>query len=186
MNKTVIQEFLVLFLNLGAGVGIGFLFDCYQTLRQFFRMGYLLTQVADLLFWVLCAALVFGLLFWFTGGEVRFYTLLILPLGMGFYLHYVSPFVQKPLVLAFTQLGYLFRFCFEIVVFYPFYLLWRGGSICLEICVGLLRLFWLPERCLLHFIGLKIREGFRKGWRTFGQRRPPFPPWMEKIFGRIF
>ncbi len=178
MSATVTQDFLVLFLNLGVGIGIGFLFDCYRVLRRILRPGWFLTQAADFVFWILCAALVFGILFFATGGEVRFYTLLIILIGTGIYLNFASSRVQELLFHFFIRLGRFFRFCFRALcfglrlIFLPIRFVLDFLRISLQVMLGFLRLLWLPERFLLRWSNRKIKGALR----AFRARRPPPPP----------
>ncbi len=171
MNETVTRDFLVLFLNLGAGIGIGLLFDCYRVLRSVLRPGWFCTQVADFFFWVLCAALVFGILFLATGGEVRFYTLLIIPAGLGAYLKYLSPRVRVVLFHFFLRCGRLLRFCFRVFGL-ALHLLFLPARFSLQLVIGLIRLCWLPELFFLRLVRRKVKEAVR----ALKFRRPPAPP----------
>ncbi|MDH7576666.1 MAG: spore cortex biosynthesis protein YabQ [Bacillota bacterium] len=178
MNETVTQEFLVLFLNLVVGFGIGFLFDCYRVLRSLLRPGWFFTQLTDFLFWILCAALAFGVLFLVTGGEVRFYTLLIIPAGLGIYLKFTSSRLQGPLFNLFVQLSRLFRFCLRTLVFglqllfLPVRFAWHLIRIFFQVAAGLFKLFWLLVRFFLRWTRRKTKEAVR----ALKLRRPPSPP----------
>jgi spore cortex biosynthesis protein YabQ len=180
MNGTVLQEFLLLLIDLAIGIGIGFLFDCYRVLRRLLRPGWLVTQLADFFFWVCCALLSFRVFFAVTGGEVNFYSILIIPIGAAFYLKSVSPVVQRPLSVIFYQLDrmlFLFfqAFCHIIRLLWlaailPFKLLWWLIYICLRVVSILLGLLWLPEKLLLQWLW----RGFREGLRSFNR-------WLSRI-----
>lgn len=160
MGETVIQEFFVLFLSVGAGLGVGFFFDCYRIFRHLVRWGWLLTQVTDLLFSVFCSFFVFGLFFCSTGGEVRFYTFFFLPLGVWIYFQKVAPCFQKHLTWAFVQLGCFFKFCYLALLYYPVSFGLRGGFFCFVILAGSVRLLVLPFKILASFSILKVREAW--------------------------
>lgn len=175
MNGTVLQQFVLLFIDLAVGVGVGFLFDCYRVLRRLFRPGWLVTQVADFFFWVCCAVLTFRVFFVVTGGEVNFYNLLIIPVGAVLYLRLASRVVQKPLLFIFYQLGRLLAlfytsFCYLVRLLYlavalPFKgLVWLVRA-CFQAAVVLLRILLLPAKLLPVWLWRSLREGCRHfGW----------------------
>ncbi len=160
MGQSVIQQFFVLFLSVGAGLVVGFFFDCYRAFRYLVRWGWLLTQVTDLLFAVFCSFFVFGLFFWSTGGEVRFYTSFFIPLGLWIYFWKLSPLLQRSLVWTFGQLGCFFKFCYLVLLYYPLSLGGRGVFLFFVVLAGLLRLFLLPLKTFASFSILKVREGW--------------------------
>ncbi len=176
--KGVAQEFIALFLNLIIGMGIGVIFDCYRFLRNYARPGWFLTQVADLLFWIVCAVLVFGLYFSLMEGEVRLTTLLVIPVGMALYLKFASRRVRWPLYKFFSLLGSLYRFCLRILAFcrrlilLPFGFLKYVLVFVFQTILGLLRLSFLPVRLLLRW----LRRKFCEFWRFIRNRRPPHAP----------
>ncbi|HHW41788.1 MAG TPA: hypothetical protein GXX19_11715 [Syntrophomonadaceae bacterium] len=174
----VAREFIALFLNLIIGMGIGVIFDGYRFLRNYTRPGWFLTQVTDLLFWVVCAGLVFGLYFSLMEGEVRLTTLLIIPVGMALYLKLVSHRVRRQLYQFFFLLGRFFRGCLRVLLFcwwlilLPFRFLKYAFVFVFQTMLGLLRLFLLPLRLLLR----RLRRKFREFWRLIRNRRPPQTP----------
>jgi len=176
--KGVAQEFIALFLNLIIGMGIGVIFDCYRFLRNCTRPGWLLSQVADLLFWIVCAVLVFGLYFSLMEGEVRLATILVIPVGMALYFKFASRRARRPLYRFFFLLGRFFRYCLRVLLFcwwlilLPFRFLKYALVFVFQTMLGLLRLFSLPVRLLLRW----LRRKFREFWRFMRNRRPPQAP----------
>ncbi|MGB9792468.1 MAG: spore cortex biosynthesis protein YabQ, partial [Thermacetogeniaceae bacterium] len=105
----VVEQFILLILNLLIGGGLGVLFDFYRFLRLRARPGWFWTQVTDLLFWIVSAALVFGIYFSLTEGEARLLMILVIPVGMGAYLKLLSPRVRGWLYGLFVLLGRCLR-----------------------------------------------------------------------------
>jgi spore cortex biosynthesis protein YabQ len=189
MNGTVSQQFLLLFLDLGIGAGIGFLFDCYRALRRLLRPGWLVTQAADLFFWICCALLVFQVFFAVTGGcplagAIGFYNMLIILGGSLLFLRLISPWLQRPLLLLFRQLARLLAWLCRILryaawllcqaIIMPLRGLWWLAGTSLKVVTILLRLLWLPEKLILRWLWRMLREG----WRCL--RR-----WLSGLVGRL-
>ncbi|HHV34517.1 MAG TPA: hypothetical protein GXX59_02925 [Syntrophomonadaceae bacterium] len=168
MTQTVTQDFLLILTVIGLGVGIGLLFDCYRLLRRKTRPGYYSTQLSDLLFWLICTGPVFYVFFCIIGGEVRFFTLLFLPIGMALYFKFASPYLREPLYYCFIQIGRGLRFLLRVLIFcmqallYPFRLAVWGINIALQFLCGLFRLLLLPFRYTWRVVWRRFREWRRK------------------------
>ncbi|MBE3577884.1 MAG: spore cortex biosynthesis protein YabQ [Limnochordales bacterium] len=67
------REFILLFQLALAGLMIGLLFDLYRLGRWLFRPGRIGTYVGDILFWLLLTPVLFVLLLFTNGGELRLY-----------------------------------------------------------------------------------------------------------------
>jgi spore cortex biosynthesis protein YabQ len=77
------QTFAVLCLG---GLLVGFLFNVYTGLRRVFRVQRgLLTNIGDLVYWLIVTTVVYVLLFITNGGEVRLYMLVGVVLGIWIY-----------------------------------------------------------------------------------------------------
>lgn len=169
MSRTVTQELMLLIALTAAGAGIGFFFDCYRLLRRHTKPGYLLTQLTDLLFWIVSAGLVFYVFLTLTGGEVRFFSILLIPTGMAIYLKLASPFVREPLGWGFQQMVRLFRFLLRVLVFcwhtvlFPFRFAVGMVSYTLQFTCGVLRLIFLPVR----YAWRCLRRRFLEWWRRW-------------------
>jgi len=150
MTQTVAQEFLLILIVTGLGVGNGLLFDCYRLLRRRLKLGYFSTQFSDLLFWVICAGVDFYAFFLLTGGVMRFLPILFLPVGMVAYLKFLSPYVREPLYFCFLQIGRFFRLLLKFlvicgqVILFPFRLTVWVLNFTMQFICGLFRLMLLP------------------------------------------
>lgn len=167
----VIGQFLILILNLLIGGGVGVLFDFYRFLRLRTRPGWFWTQVADLLFWIVSAALVFGIYFYLTGGEARLLMILLIPVGMGAYLKLLSPRLRGWLYSFFVLAGNCLRFLWWLSLL-PWRLLRSLLSFCSQLLVGLIRLFLLPFRCVWR----ALRGMVLAFWQWLRKGRPPRNP----------
>lgn len=168
MTQTVSQDLLLVLTIIGLGAGIGFFFDCYRLLRRKTKPSYFFTQLSDLLFWLICAGLIFYVFFWLTGGEIRFLTLLFLPAGMALYFKFASPYLREPLYFCFLQIGCGLRFLLSVLIFglhvllYPFRLAVWVINFALQFLCGLFRLLLLPFRYSWRVVWRQIREWWRR------------------------
>ncbi len=164
-------QFIILALNLLIGGGLGVLFDLYRFLRLRTRPGWLWTQVADFLFWVIAAAIVFGVYFHLTRGEARLLMLLLIPVGMGAYLKLLSPRLRWRLFGFFALLGS----CLRLLLWFsllPWRLLADVCSLCYQLSAGVLRLILLPFRRAWR----ALRKAALAAWRSLWKGRPPGDP----------
>jgi spore cortex biosynthesis protein YabQ len=157
MSTTVAGEFLYLLFNLGVGVATGVLFDCYRIFHRSTQPGWFLTQLADLLFWVIAALLAFGSFYLVTGGELCFYTLLMIPSGMVAYLKYASPIVREWLYHMFVLIGRAL-----VLLFAPIHFILILIKITLQLASGLCRLALLPLILFCRWLRREIKEGWRR------------------------
>lgn len=87
---TLSQQVQAFGLTVALGILMGFLFDFYRVLYWFIRPAKWLTQVADLLFWLVLAVVVFSILLLSNWGEVRAYVFIGLAVGVGIHLRCFS------------------------------------------------------------------------------------------------
>lgn len=93
------------FLSLaGWGIVAGLIFDLYRVMRYFWQPSYWVTQLTDLLFWLMLLITTFALLLLSNYGEVRSYVFLAFSLGWGVY-HAVASWTARS---VFYQAGRLF------------------------------------------------------------------------------
>lgn len=163
-----VQQLYAFGMTIVAGVAAGVTFDLYRLLRRGLRPKGAAAWLADLLFWLVLAPVVFSLLLLANWGELRFYVLLGLTAGAALYFGLLSEAVA----------GALYRF------------FWGVGQGVLFVARTLVGLFALPFQGLHWLAGLaggsrrwwrKARPvGFRPGrwlagplpgpWRPFGRR----------------
>lgn len=102
------------------GFLLGVLFDCYRVLRGTVRLKTWSTALADLLYWLIATVVVFGILLFSNGGELRLYVFIGLFAGAALYYRLASNFVIRLLLeavrLAGTGVRYLKLLLFWLVV----------------------------------------------------------------------
>jgi len=77
-------------LIMAAGASLGFVFDLYRLLRSWLRPGPLVTFVMDLCFWAIIAPLLAVYILIANWGELRFYVLVGIGIGLAFYYLLIS------------------------------------------------------------------------------------------------
>ena len=102
------------------GFLLGILFDGYRVLRGTARLKKWSTALADLLYWLVATAVVFGILLFSNGGELRLYVFIGLFAGAALYYRLASAFVIRLLLqgirLAGAGVRYLKLLLFWLVV----------------------------------------------------------------------
>ncbi|MGA9174301.1 MAG: spore cortex biosynthesis protein YabQ, partial [Thermoactinomyces sp.] len=88
-------QWLTMGLMLSSGFLLGVFLDFYRVLTIRFRLRGWIISLIDLLYWVISAGLVFGLLFWSNWGEMRFYFFVAVGFGFLFYFRWFSQPITK-------------------------------------------------------------------------------------------
>jgi spore cortex biosynthesis protein YabQ len=94
MDPLSYQLFSVL-TSLSIGVVIGLFFDLYRISRGFIRPQWWLTQVGDIVFWLIATMIAFFILFKGNWGEVRPYVFISVAIGFYIYTKVISKRFQK-------------------------------------------------------------------------------------------
>ena len=84
--------FLVFTIN---GIFIGLLFDFFRILRKSFKTINLITYIEDILFWVLTGLSIIFSMYYFSGGNLRFFMFLGLFFGIIMYILTLSKLIIK-------------------------------------------------------------------------------------------
>lgn len=82
-------------ITLLAGASFGLIFDSYRLLRSWLRPGAIATAVMDLFFWVIGAPVLTIYILIANWGELRFYVLIGIILGLAFYYLLFSRLIIK-------------------------------------------------------------------------------------------
>lgn len=82
---TLETQWLALTLMFTSGILLGIALDVYRVLKGKWQIGGWVVALVDLCYWLLAAFWIFGMLLWSTWGELRFYMLVTLFLGMALY-----------------------------------------------------------------------------------------------------
>lgn len=136
------------------GILLGVLFDTYRVLRGVFRPPWMITSVADLLYWLVAAGLAFLALVLGNWGELRFYVFIALFAGVALYYRLASRYVVKIIVTLLKLLASSWRTAKQVMRF----------TIVKPVCLAA-RTTLLPFRFLVR----KYSDWYKK-------RFPPPPP----------
>ena len=93
VSEGIHQELIFLLISVALGEGLIILYDIFRIFRQVIPHGVMV-----------CALLVFGMVFRTNDGLVRGFSIGGILLGMLFYNHFVSPFFVKYLSLFFRKI----------------------------------------------------------------------------------
>lgn len=127
------------------GILIGFLFDTFRILRKTFKVTDTITYLQDISFWILAGILTIYFIFNFNNGEIRFYILLGILLGILFYILTISKYIINGSVLVISIIKNIINKIIQII-FYP-----------LKVTINFLKkLLFRP----ISFIFINIRKQF--------------------------
>lgn len=100
-----------------AGIAVGILFDTYRIITGSNTINQIIMAISDLLFWILCALIIFIFLLFTNNGELRIYTVIGLLAGILFYFKLAS----KRFIIGLREIIYfiskLFRIIFILIVY---------------------------------------------------------------------
>lgn len=95
VSEDIHQEMLFLLISLALGEGLVIFYDVFRILRRVIPHGVIWISLEDLFYWIICALLVFGMVFQTNDGLVRGFSIGGICIGMLFYNHFVSPVLVK-------------------------------------------------------------------------------------------
>lgn len=124
MDMVLLIEIRVFFLCGLCGIACGIIYDLIRILRRTLKVGNIMTFLLDILFWILCAILIFFMLFYANYGRARWYEVAGLLLGAASYFVSVSGMVVDGGVMFLKTLlkcGYIVL----KTVFYPVFFICR-------------------------------------------------------------
>lgn len=88
--ESLAQQTYAFFMTILAGGVVGFLFDAYRVVRSLLAPKQLATAMTDLLYWIVVTPTLFAMLLAGNWGELRFYVLLGLGVGLLLYFQTLS------------------------------------------------------------------------------------------------
>lgn len=83
------QAYIFLVFSL-TGIVIGFLFDFFRILRRTIKTPNIITNIQDMLFWILSGILILYNIWYFNSGEIRIYIFFAIILGILVYMSVLS------------------------------------------------------------------------------------------------
>lgn len=109
-------QFYSFFAVVLCGAVLGLLFDLLRAVRYHYRPNRWLGALSDLLFWAVATAALSGALFYGNWGEIRFYVLVGILLGLGLYYWLASPVILHVAGLIIALLEWFVNFCITLVL----------------------------------------------------------------------
>lgn len=89
------QELVFLLISFALGEGLVMLYDVFRIFRKVVPHGVIWISVEDVLYWIVAAMLIFGMIFQENDGLIRGFAIGGILLGMLFFNHFVSPFLIR-------------------------------------------------------------------------------------------
>ena len=131
MDMELLFEIRVFFLCGLCGIACGIIYDLIRILRRTLKVGTVMTFLFDILFWILCAVLIFFMMFYANYGRARWYEVAGLTLGVASYFVSVSGMVVDGGVMFLKTLLKLICVILK-TVFYPVFFIYKKLSV--KIC----------------------------------------------------
>lgn len=100
MSGTIVDEVMFLLDSFFLGAVITCIYDGFLILRRLIRHNMLFISLEDLIFWIVCAIGVFGVLYEENNGTLRWFAVVGAALGMLVYKKTLSPFVIRVITKA--------------------------------------------------------------------------------------
>ena len=117
LENVILQQAYLFLIYLISGILIGILFDIFRILRKSFKTQDFVTYLEDILFWIFTGFFLLFVLFKFSNGEIRLYSLLGLVLGSICYMLTISKFFIKVNVKIITFIKKIIYKIISIVIF---------------------------------------------------------------------
>ena len=112
MSKVGLGQLDVFYISLLWGAGIGILYDVFRCVRKIVKHNVVVTAIEDIVFWLICAWLVFYMLYRFNQGSIRFYIVMGMLFGAFVYRCSISEllvegfaFIIGKIMIFFTVIG---------------------------------------------------------------------------------
>ena len=95
MENGILEQVYLFSIYLLSGIVIGILFDIFRIFRLTFKTSDFITYIEDILFWLLTGFFLIFILFTFSKGEIRLYSVVSLVLGITIYMLSISKYFIK-------------------------------------------------------------------------------------------
>lgn len=113
---SLVEQLYAFGMTIMGGVAMGVVFDLFRVMRSSAHPRGVLTWVSDILYWVSVTPLVAGFLLHANWGELRFYVVLGVALGIMLYFTLCSPFVLEILLFIRRTIGYVISWTMHVVL----------------------------------------------------------------------
>jgi len=114
--ESIAQQTYALLMTILAGAVVGLLFDAYRVTRSLMTQRQLATAMTDLLYWIVVTPTVFAMLLAGNWGELRFYVLVGLTIGLVLYFQTLSSTFIWALMAALRGTGRMIGASVHVVV----------------------------------------------------------------------
>lgn len=119
MESSLMQLYILGIFTI-SGILIGTFFDIFRILRKSFKTPDFITNMEDIIFWLVTGCFIIFLLYYFNYGEIRWYTFLGMAIGLFLYMKYISrhfitisvkciQFIKKVLSIIFFPIKWIIR-----------------------------------------------------------------------------
>ena len=112
------QAFLFIIFTIN-GMLIGILFDFFRILRKSFKTTDIITYIEDIFFWIITGLIIIYSMYTFTDGELRFFMILGMIIGVLIYMLTISKYFIKFSLSVLNILKKVFGTIIKIIS-YPF------------------------------------------------------------------
>lgn len=117
------QAYIFLWSVVG-GIAIAFIYDLFRIRRKAVRVGNILTYLEDLLYWLLVAVIIFGIIYFSNDGELRGYNFIGTALGVILYILLFSKAVMASAMFVINLIVSIFKLIW-LVLSYPFKIIYK-------------------------------------------------------------
>ena len=95
VSETIFCEGSLLLISVIFGIVLMLVYDILRIFRRLVRHGTIALAMEDIIYWAACAIGVFAMLYWENGGQLRWFVLAGVALGMLLENAFVSPWIVK-------------------------------------------------------------------------------------------
>jgi len=125
---SVANQAYVFLCSVAGGIIIAFIYDVFRIKRKAVRTRSLVIQFEDLIFWIIVAVVMFGVVYYSNEGEIRGYIFIGTIIGVILYVLLLSNIIMK-VSLFILKIIYRILKGIWIVVSFPFKILFKVFSI---------------------------------------------------------
>jgi len=114
----------IFILSVFGGMLLVFIYDIFRIKRKAFKTNNLVTYLEDILYWIIAAGVMFGIVYFSNDGEIRGFLFLGIFLGAVIYMLLLSKVIMTIALKCIEILGKVFRIIWKIAI-YPFNILFK-------------------------------------------------------------
>lgn len=174
---TLTMQWTTIALMVGSGFLVGIILDIYRVLKERLRLKGWVVSLIDLLYWVVCAGLVFSVLFWSNWGDFRFYIFVAIVVGLGSYLYWFSSKVTYAIKLLIQGIEKLAHVAYRAA----YYTIWVPG---MYLWTALKKIWDVLVRVLFSLVSIVLRPFmwvFKPVQRVVVSKVKKHVSWMQSI-----